>query len=369
MSEFLRSKRLFVAAVGLMALVAVCVAGCGGGGNSSTTASSEEESSSGGASSESTEGGGVGLKPRTVGMVDIIRQSPIENQMDEMVEEATSEMGWNLEFIDAEGEVSKMQAGVQTLINKGVEGIILGSIDPTVIPKQIANAKAKNIPVIAVGGGVPEDHGKEIGAVYTLDDHAMGKDLAEYIFETTPEAKVVALASALNESGEIRGEEIDSAAEKANAELWTYEVDLSDPVVNSANVVKGALTAHPDANVVYAIFDNMFEGAVTGVEQARSEAKVYSYFTAKPQVEALRSGGPLQAVLDVNLAKTPVLALDQFVGYFEKGTPINRNALKESPLSYEIVSQENIEEKLKGRDQLFPNEEVLAPFLEKWEKE
>ncbi len=362
----LRRARLprLALALFLVALLAVGAAACGSDGSSDSTSTAATEEAGGGGSAELT------TKPHTIGVIDQIRQSPIQDKTGTIIEEAAEKLGWSVDYIDAVADPAKVQAGMQTLINKDVDGIILNSIDPSSIPKQVSQAKSKGIPMIVVNGGIPQSSQEMVEAAYVEDEYKMGRIISDYIVETTPNAKIIGLLTSLNYSGVERTKALEEAAADGGAEIVAQQdVDLTDPVVNTQKATVDMLTANPDATSVYAIFDNMVSGAMTGVQQKRSDAKVYSYFTSQPNVEALESDTPLEAVADVDLAKTGALAMEAFVQLFENETPINPNALEEDPLVYEVVSRENIEEKLEGKSELFPNEEILAPFFEKWEEE
>jgi ABC-type sugar transport system substrate-binding protein len=117
---------------------------------------------------------------------------------------------------------------------------------------------------------------------------------------------------------------------------------------------------------VFAVSDINVLPAAAAIEAKRSEAKVYSFFSDPSTLEAMAEGKPIGAVLDVNLAETPLVAMDQLLGFFEKETPIDKNALSPKLLAYSIVTPENAPPE---GEVVYPLPTTLQPWLEKWEKE
>lgn len=366
----LRLAMLFLA----LALAVVGLAACGGGGSSSSAESSSGESATESESETASEteasgGGKIKVEPKSIGVLDITRQSPIQNKVGELIEEAAGDLGWSVDYVDCEANPQKVQTGMKTFLTKHLDGIILSAIEPESIAPLIAQAQREKVPVISVAGGMQPSGEELVDGAYTENELKLGQMVGEYMAEQTPEAKVLGLLTSLNYAGTQRSKGMEEKVVAGGGEVAaTTEVDLTNPVVNSQKATTDMLTANPDATSVYGVFDNMAAAAIAGVKQKHSDAQVYTYYTTEANVEALQNGS-LAAVADLNLAKTGAIAMDQLVGNLEKGTPINKNALKEDPLIYRMVSSENIEEVLEGGTEVFPNEETLAPFLAKWEKE
>jgi ribose transport system substrate-binding protein len=342
------------------AVVIALVAGCGGGDDDDTSGSA-----SGGGGSEA----GLEIEPRTIGVVDIIRQSPIDNALDEAMEMAGEEIGWDVEVSDAGGDPEKANQAAQVFVTKGVDAIVMISIEANAARAQIASAQAAGIPVIEIGAEVKPSELWD--AQYGEDEKKLTQSLADYIFSQEPEAKIGDLTVTAIANGLVRKEALEEAVDQQGkaSVVASAPVDLTDPVTSTEQAVSSMLTAHPDITAIHAVYDNFLQAALQTVTNKRSDAKVYSYFTAPETVKALKSNTPLQAVADDDLATTGMIAFDQLLGHFEKDAEIDREAAKKHPLEYVVVSRDNIAEKLGNKDAVFPTDEIVAPWIEKWEGE
>ncbi|MCW3012330.1 MAG: periplasmic binding protein/LacI transcriptional regulator, partial [Solirubrobacterales bacterium] len=304
--------------------------------------------------------------PRTIGVVDLIRQSPIDDKTDTLIEKAGKELGWTIKVVDGAGDPQKIASAAQNFVNQGVDGLILTSVDANLVRKQLTQAKEKKIPVIHVASGTEDSDLWD--AAYAEDETKMASTLVQHIIDTTPNAKVLSLKTALNFAGVVREKAVNDTikASGGKAEIaGTAEVDLTNPVVNSQKATTDLLTAHPDATSIHAVFDNMAQATVTAVKLKRSKASVYSYFTTDQNVKNLREDTALKAVMDVDLAKTGAVAIDQLLAFFEKQTPIDPDAMDKDPLEYKVIDKAAVEA-IGGDGDPFPIDKTLAPFLEKW---
>lgn len=342
-----------LAALAIFALSAALVA-CG----------DDEESEEASAAAEAA--GEINVEPRTIGVVNLVRQSPAEDKIDRFFEATGDALGWEFDIVDGGGDPAKIARAVQNFVNQGVDAIITTSTEAAIIRGQLRAAADKDIPVIATNGGTtPSDL---FTAQYEEDEYKMGQLLAEYMAETIEDPKIANLKTSIAYSGVIRDEALKEqfSGEEIVAE---QEIDLTNPVVDTENVLNSMLTANPDINAVWAVYDNMSQAAVSTIESKRSDAKLYNFFTTEQNVKNLRADTPLEAVADVNLPHTGGVAVDQLLAYFENGEKIDPDALEENPLTYEVVTRENVDELLGDREELFPNEDILEPFLEKWSQE
>ncbi|AKL64217.1 MULTISPECIES: substrate-binding domain-containing protein [Streptomyces] len=79
------------------------------------------------------------------------------------VKEAAKAIGWNVKVIDGQGTPAGIQAAFSQAINLKPAGIVIGAFDPAVTSQQIAQANARNIPLIgwhAVDSPGPSEHPK-----------------------------------------------------------------------------------------------------------------------------------------------------------------------------------------------------------------
>ena len=348
--------RRLVSSLALTAILAVAV-GCG---------SDDEGAAGSGAAKPQTNvaasTGKVCVDKKKVGYVDIFAASPIETSMKELSDAAIKTLGWEMEFVDAAGDFTKMQQAVQSFVTQKVDYIIVASADAAPIRQSLQAAKAANIPVVEIGGG-NLDPQNLFAATYNEDEKQLGKMLAEHIIETVPDAKIAELATTLNHSGQARGEGLKEAVEASGGKaeiVASQQVDSSNVVPSTTKTLTDMLTANPDINAIYATFDSMATAAANTARTKNSKAKTYTTFATPPNLEMMKKG-QLAAVVDTNLAITAAVAFDQFLNYGQNDAKFDPDAVeKAGGLGYRIVTKP---------DQTYDVNETFAPFPEKWAKD
>lgn len=344
---------MIVAALGMVAV------GCGGDDD-------DDDGGDTGAAQTQAERPEINVEPRTIGIVNLIRQSPAEDKIDRFYESAADALGWEVEIVDGQADPRTISRATQNFINQGVDAIITTSTEAAIMRPQLQRARDRDIPWISTNGGVTESD--LFTAQYEEDETLMGRQLADHIAETVDDPRIANLKTSVAISGVQRDEAFHEVFEDDQF-VAEQEIDLTNPVVNTERTLNDILTANPDVNVVHAVYDNMSQAAVTTIQRSRSDAMLYNYFTTETNVENLRNDTPLQAVSDVNLPHTGGVAFDELLAFFENDDPIEEDALEQNPLTYQVVSRDNIEDLLGDKDESFPNEEILQPFLEKWAEE
>lgn len=348
-----------------LAAAALAVAGCGGSNNDTTTGGTAGSSSTQAATASGSQK--ICAPAKTVGIVDLIAQSPIDYKTDQMALLAAKRLGWKSRFVDAGGDPNKANQAIQGFVTQHVDMIIDTSVDAAPIRSSLQAAKNAGIPVFEVAAGnEPSDL---FTAMYNEDETVMGRILAEHIVKTVPNAKIGDLSTKLNYAGVLRENAVQKVVKGSGGRaqiVANTEVDLSNPVVNTQKAVSSQLTAHPDINAMYLVFDNMAAAAVSTVRGASKtgQVKLYTYFTTPANVKMLKSG-QLEAVADANLPAGAAVAFDQYLGSL-KGQKIDPEALKKSGLlEYQVVSKDD----LPRSGSPFDNAKTLQPFLEKWAKQ
>lgn len=334
------------------------VTGCGG----------DDGGEVGGAGGEGAANGGeISVEPKTIGVVSLGLGSPIANAHVDIIRSAGEALGWEILVADGAYDPAKIGAAVQSYVDRRVDAIITESSEASAMRSGLTAAQREDIPVIGTTGGVlPSDL---FTALYTEDETQMGKLGGEAILEAVEDPKVLNLKVSAASSGVARDEALKQTLPDG-AIVSEHDIDLGNPVASTQRAVDAALSQNPDINMIYAVYDTLLQPMETTVRRNESDAKAVSYFATPDNIERLTSASnPLVAAVSNDLAKTGAVAIDQLVAHFEKGAPIDPDALEKNPLTYTVLTKDNVEEKLEGKSELFPNEEILAPFLERWKQE
>jgi ribose transport system substrate-binding protein len=359
----------------LVLTLAIGLAACGGGGSSSSeteAASTSEETGSEPATEEQPESESLPTspvattKPRTIGLLKLA-PSPIEETVTAAAEAAGKALGWNVKVRDGGGDPAKLVAAINAFANEKVEALLICSYGTEGAERAAQQMKSEGTPIIQIAGEAPPS--PTFTAVYAEDEHKMGELLAENIVEeNSGAAKVGDITLTIAYATKVRDEALKEVIAKSDGSEITAGApfDLADPIGSTQEAVGNMLVAHPDINSVFAVSDINVLPALAAIEAKRSDAKVYSYFSDPTTLEAMAEGKPVGSVLDVNLAVTPLVAMDQLLGFFEKETPIDKNALTPELLEYSIVTPESAPPE---GEVVYPLPTTLQPWLEKWESE
>jgi ribose transport system substrate-binding protein len=345
--------------VGGLACTAILVVALAACGSSSSSSSSNASASATPASNPS----GICVPQKTIGLVELISQSPIDSKTDEMVKLIAKELGWKVEYVDAGGEVNKANTAVQNFVNEKVAMIVDDSVDAAPIRTSLLAAKQAGIPVFETNAG--NQPSPLFAAMYNENETTMGKILAEYIVKTVPGAKIGDLSTNLNYAGVLRENAIQKVVKESGGKakiVADQQVDLTNPVVNTEKTLTDELTAKPEINAVYAVFDNMVGAAVSAIKAHgdTGKAKLFSYFTDPSNLPFL-ANHELTAVADANLPFGAVIVFDQYLKHIVKGSKIEPDALeKAGGLNDRIVTKPN---------EVFDNKATLEPYLAKWKSE
>jgi ABC-type sugar transport system substrate-binding protein len=348
---------------GATVAAAVVIGACGSSSSSSSSASSAPSSSSSSAGSSpvaASSGTKICAPKKTIGIVDLIAESPIDYKTDQEAELAANDLGWKYTFIDAGGDVNKAETAVQGFVNQHVDMIIDTSVDSAPIRVGLQAAKSANIPVVELAAGNAPS--PLFTAMYNENETTMGRILAQYIVNTVPSAKIGDLSTNLNYAGVLRENAVKAVIAASGGKSTIdqdQQVDLTNPVVNTQKTLTDELTASPNINAVYAVFDNMAAAAASTIHQKGSKAKLFTYFTSPSNLNLMKQG-EIAAVADANLPFGAVIAYDQFLKHLKTGAAFDPNALQAAGgLSYRVVSTPN---------QVFTNSATIAPYLSQWAK-
>lgn len=379
-----RYLRLLALPVMVLALT-IGLAACGGGDSSSSSSGSETEAASTPEETTAEEtseeepvseeqpeaeslptGPVASTKPRTIGLLKLA-PSPIEETVTAAAEAAGKALGWNVKVRDGGGDPTKLVAAINAFANEKVEALMICSYGTEGAERAAQQMKSEGTPIIQIAGEAPPS--PIFTAVYAEDEHKMGELLAKNIVEENEgAAKIGDITLTIAYATKVREDALKEVISKSDGSEITASApfDLADPIGSTQEAVGNMLVSHPDINSIFAVSDINVLPSLAAIEAKRSDAKVYSFFSDPTTLEAMAEGKPVGSVLDVNLAVTPLVAMDQLLGFFEKETPIDKNALTPELLEYSIVTPENAPPE---GQVVYPIPTTLQPYLEKWEKE
>lgn len=238
---------------------------------------------------EGARAGGADDGTISIGFSQATQQSPFYVELGVGVQEAADAAGAELEYVDANGDVTKQNNDIEDLITKGVDVLLINPVDPQGIAQSIASAEAAGIPVVTV------DRSAE-GAIAHVgrDNVEMGKLVGEQVKE--------ALGAEGGKIIEIQGDAGGTVAmDRSEGFHSVFEGDSSVNIVagpyaeyirsNAVTAMQDLLQSNSDVKVVYAHNDDMALGALQVLqENGRTDVLVAGVDGLMEAVDAIAEG-------------------------------------------------------------------------------
>jgi ribose transport system substrate-binding protein len=197
------------------------------------------------------------------------------------------ELVWN----SANNDVSTQASQVDSLINQGVAAIIVVPVQADSLAPQVASAKAKNIPLLAVNAALDTP---DLAGNVQPDDVAAGEQEMQMMADKLGgRGNIVVLQGPLGGSGEInRGKGIDNVLAKY-PDIKVLAKDTANWKRDEAvNKTKNWISSFgPQINGVVAQNDDMGLGALQALKEAnRTDVPIVGIDGIEDGLNAVKSG-------------------------------------------------------------------------------
>lgn len=227
--------------------------------------------------------------PITIGFSNATQQSPFYVSLGDAVKKEAKAEGATVDYVDANGDITKQNNDIQDLITKNVSILVINPVDPKGIAPSLAAAKAANIPVITIDR--PAD-----GAIAFVgrDNTAMGKLVGEAVKAKLGSAggKIIEIQGDAGGAVAAARREGFHAAFKGDSSVTFVEGPYCNYIRSQAvTAMQDLLQANPDVKVVYAHNDDMALGALQVLRQnGRTDVLVAGVDGLMEAVKAIADG-------------------------------------------------------------------------------
>lgn len=287
-----------VAGLAASALFATaCSSSSGSGGSGGSSGAGSSSSGAGGSSSSGSGGAGkyaalataVGKleqRPTSIGIMDAIKGkipagkkvafiqcgAPICATMGNDLDAAGAILHWSIDKINAGLTAETIKAAWGQAVSSGVDAVITSGTPRSLFESELAQLKAKNVPVIDLT--TADGPGNGLTQVYGGPDQytQQGKNMADYMLVNGGDKTVKELSVTISAYPNITLVATGLGAElKAQcAECSSSNLDVPGTSIGTdlPTRITSYLSAHPDINWVYVGFSDM----VTGLPAALSSA-------------------------------------------------------------------------------------------------
>lgn len=239
----------------------------------------------------------AGVAAQTIGFAISTLDNPFFVDLKDGAEAKAVELGVNIRVVDAGDDPARQLSGIEDLIAREVDLILVNPTDSAAVVPAILAANRAGIPVITV------DRSADSGDVvaYIASDNVLGGNMAgEFIAELLGgEGKVVELegipgTNAARERGQGFGEAI---AEHPGIVIVARQEAGFDRA-RGLTVMENILQAQPEIDAVFAHNDEMALGALIAIQSADRADKivVVGFDATDDAVQAVQDGRMLATV-------------------------------------------------------------------------
>ena len=230
---------------------------------------------------EVVEGGAVGnilgpdvdlsvLEGLTVGFSQMDSVNSWRIAQTDSVQSAARELGVNLIYADAAGDVAKQASDIEDMVAQGADFIIVAPLVEDGLQGALRSAMEAGVGVILVDRGIDGEAGVHYDTAVMADFIWEGQQVAEYMIEATGGVGNVVILQGTPGSSAAMDRQIGFTETIEGTDM----VIIADQVANFAmpdaiEVMENILQAHgDDIDIVFAHNDDMALGAITAIRAA-----------------------------------------------------------------------------------------------------
>lgn len=232
---------------------------------------------------------GAGDDKVTIGLSISTLNNPFFVTLKEGAEKAAKEAGVELIVVDAQDDTAKQISGVEDLIQKKVDVLLINPTDGDAIGTAIESANAANIPVITVDRSAK--NGKVVSHIAS-DNVKGGKMAGEFILNALGgkgnlvELQGIAGTSAANDRGKGFHEAVDGKADVKVVASQPADFDRAKGLSVMENILQG----NKDIQAIFAHNDEMALGAQQAIEASGKKIMIVGFDATDDAVKAVQDG-------------------------------------------------------------------------------
>jgi ABC-type sugar transport system substrate-binding protein len=216
--------------------------------------------------------------------------TPFWAEMAQFMKEEAAAQGVNLiDVSPTVADAAQQKDSMDNLINRGVQGIIIGAIDNRAFGESLKRAAEKNIVCVAVDTAIDDP---QITALAQTDNLASARVLGQYIVDNTPaKGKVIILGGTLgHQTGDARRDGVKQVLEANGFEVIFRACDWD--AAKALETATNELAANPDTVAVFGCWD---PGALSGLAAVKQrgllgKVKVYGFDGLPPALKSIKDG-------------------------------------------------------------------------------
>ncbi len=238
---------------------------------------------------------------KTIGVALASDTNPFYIAMLKAIEARAKKLGYQVSVVNAQNDIAKQLNGVNDLIAKKVDGILISPIDATALCSAFDKAKAAKIPMMSIArGSACKSQVLHISA----DEIKIGSDIANWTAKKLGgKGKVAMLAGPAGAQAFINfAKGYQDTMKKYPGIKIVFRQTMILNRENGLKYAEDALVAHPDLSAIYAANDEIALGAAQAVAASgkKKQIIVTGMNGVPPAIRAVKQGK-----MDLTVALNP----------------------------------------------------------------
>jgi ABC-type sugar transport system substrate-binding protein len=305
------------------------------------------------------------LKPRKIGVIVINTGSESLARWANNLQAAADKLHWEVIIKNGESNPAVVATLLPELLTQGVDAVITMAVDAPLMAQGLADAKAKNVPVIATVVGVNPAGRENFTGVYALNDYDLGVALADYLIAKHAKAVAVGQTATLVYAADQLVVGAKDTLEKRGAKMATVSDNDVTNLVNSFTQTSTDLAlAHPEANALISCCDFAPAIDLPALKAAhRDDLTLMTRVDNPSSIQAMRAGADL-VIAASRTDSYNLAALDILADHFAKGTAIPKT-LADMKADIKVIDKTSIP----AGGEVYPFAQELAAHVERWTKD
>jgi ABC-type sugar transport system substrate-binding protein len=230
---------------------------------------------------------------KTIGVVTLTSASEVFPRELAAIRQAATALGDTVKQANMQGDVSQAGPAVENLLQAGVDGILLQSVEPELLgPKAVADAKAKHVPIIETGalatsknsGGILAG---SVSADFVGDEATLDKQMAANL---PSGAQVALIIDKLAAEGRVPEAELRKDLAGKVQIVATHQMNYANLVPDISSTVSTWLQQHPGLKAVWCPYDGPCVGAAQAIQSSGRDVRIYSMDGVTSILNLMRQG-------------------------------------------------------------------------------
>jgi ribose transport system substrate-binding protein len=278
-------------------------------------------------------------KPVTIGVSLASDVNPFYIAMKAGIEARAKELGANVVFVTANEVVAQQVDGIQDLVARKVDGILVSPIDAVAVGAAYDAAGKAGIPVISIARHASSANES---AYVSMDEKKIGGEIAAWIAQSIGGKGEIAMVAGPSGAATFRNlaEGFDTVIKASPDIKVVYRKDVALTREMGLKQAEDILVAHPDVKAIYCANDEIALGASQAIAAAGkgSQVVVTGLNGIPPAMRAVKAG-----TVGLTVALNPVawgrLGVDTMVEYLKGNKPKGDVAIK-----HVLVDAKNVDQ-------------------------